>query len=592
MKHILFKRILIVYVAITLLLLVSLEFYLSGAIKTDYIQKLKSGLVTQARLIADQMPVTVIGDLDNFCRRFKEETGARVTIVDGAGKVLGDSDESSTRMENHLNRPEIKEADIGNVGSSIRYSTTLKRNLFYLAMAIDKDDDRKFLRLSMPLHDIETSINNIRLRIIVSSIAVLLCISIFGLVQARGITKSIEEINSFSKEIAAGNFRRRIFLKEKGELGELGKNVANMAQELHERLRQSEEEKRKVEAILRNMSDGLVLTDTKGKIMLSNDAMSRLFGGSSGFEGILLVEALRMAEFSDMVGQVVASKEKISRELEVTYPKDLYLMVTASPFYAHRSDGELSGIVLTFHDITRLKKLEEIRKDFVANVSHEIKTPITAIKGFAETLIEGALDDKENALKFLLTIKQNSERINSLVDDLLTLSRVELGDIKIQKDTVNLDDIIDTVFTILKEKANRKNLYLRKEVPSETGELRADKDRLIQLLLNLVDNGIKFTEKGGVTVMVKSEKIKRHGEAEDDFVIISVADTGMGIPSKHLARIGERFYRVDRARSRELGGTGLGLAIVKHLVKAHEWEMKIESTEGQGTIVNIHCPIG
>jgi two-component system phosphate regulon sensor histidine kinase PhoR len=592
MKHVLFKRILTLYLAITLLLFISLELYLSGAIKNDYILKLKTSLITQARLIADQMPALVTGNLDDFCKRFKEETGARVTIIDSLGKVLGDSDESSTRMENHLNRPEIREADIGNVGSSLRYSATLKRNLFYLAIAVDKDSGKEFVRLSMPLHDVETSINEIRKRIIVASLAVLFFVSVFGLLQTRGITRSVEEITAFSKEIAAGNFRRRIFLKEKGELGELGRNVANMAQELHERLMQSEEEKRKVEAILRNMSDGLILTDTKGKIVLSNDAVTKLFGVSSSFEGKMLVEALRKAEFTDMVGQVVANKEKIVRELEVIYPKELHLMVTASPFYAHRSDGELSGIVLTFHDITRLKKLEEIRRDFVANVSHEIKTPITAIKGFAETLIEGALDDKDNARKFLLTIKQNSERINSLVDDLLALSRIELGDIRIEKDAVNIEEIVETVFTTLKEKTVRKKLYLKKEISPEAGELNADRDRLIQILLNLVDNGIKFTEAGGVTVKTKNEKLKVDGDLEKDFVVISVEDTGIGIPSKHLARIGERFYRVDRARSRELGGTGLGLAIVKHLVKAHGWEMKIESTEGQGTIVNILCPVG
>ena len=610
MKHILFRRILLANVVITVLLLLSLEFYLSGAIKDDYISKLRNSLITQAGLIADQIPASPNGDLDSLCRRFKEKTGARITIIDSSGNVLGDSDEASAKMENHSNRPEIKDADISDVGSSIRHSKTLNRNLFYLAIAFTKDTDKKFLRLSMPLKDIETSINNIRKRIIIASLAVLFVISVFGLLQTRGITRSIEEITDFSKEVAAGNFKKRIFFREKGELGELGKNIINMARELHERLRQSDEEKRKVEAILRNMSDGLILSDMKGTIILSNDAVLKLFGVTSGIEGKTLMETLRKAELSDMVGQVASGKEKIFREMEVTQPKDLHLMVTASPFYARRADGELSGIVLTFHDITRLKKLEEIRKDFVANVSHEIKTPITAIKGFAETLIEGALDDRDNAEKFLLTIKQNSERINSLVDDLLTLSRIELGDIKIEKNVVNIEEVIETVFTTLKEKAGRKNLYLKKEISPDTAELKADKDRLIQILLNLVDNGLKFTEKGGVTVAVQSSDLSESPEASkfevqkeegidssliphpSSFLTVSVEDTGIGIPKKHLDRLGERFYRVDRARSRELGGTGLGLAIVKHLVKAHGWGMKIESAEGQGTAVRILCTVG
>jgi two-component system phosphate regulon sensor histidine kinase PhoR len=250
--------------------------------------------------------------------------------------------------------------------------------------------------------------------------------------------------------------------------------------------------------------------------------------------------------------------------------------------------------MLSFHDITRLRQLEDMRKDFVANVSHEIKTPITAIKGFAETLLGGAIDDKENASKFLQTIKNHSERLNSLVEDLLTLSRIELGDIKIEKTAVSLDDVIDTVFTTLRKKADIKGLYLRKEIPENLGEIRADRNRLTQILLNLVDNGIKFTETGGVTVIIRSEKdliseLKTQNSKLADFLEISVEDTGIGIPQKHLPRLGERFYRVDSSRSRELGGTGLGLAIVKHLVKAHGWEMKIESTQGKGTIVSILC---
>jgi two-component system phosphate regulon sensor histidine kinase PhoR len=234
-----------------------------------------------------------------------------------------------------------------------------------------------------------------------------------------------------------------------------------------------------------------------------------------------------------------------------------------------------------------------MRRDFVANVSHEIKTPITAIKGFAETLLGGAIDDRENALRFLQTIKNHSERLNSLVEDLLTLSRIELGDIKIEKTAVSLDDVIDTVFTTLRNKAEIKGLYLKKEMPENLCEIKADRNRLTQILLNLVDNGIKFTETGGVTVSVQAHSpipSPQSPTPDRDFNEISVTDTGIGIPQKHLSRLGERFYRVDSSRSRELGGTGLGLAIVKHLVKAQGWEMKIESTPAKGTRVNIIIP--
>lgn len=590
MKRVLFRRILLGYLIIAPLLLISLEIYLSKAIKNNYVANLRGSLIVQARLIAGQIPSSFPQNLDDFCKTFGDKTGARVTIIDSSGRVLGDSDEPSDAMENHSNRPEIQEAEISDTGSAIRYSKTLKKNLLYLAITVPGATGKNFLRLSMPLHEVEAAVNTIRVRIIVVSLAVLFIVILFGLFQTRRITKSIEEITAFSKEIAAGSFRKRLFLKEKGELGEIGKNISAVAQELHERLKLSETEKQKMEAILRNMSDGLILVDMKGKIILSNEAVSNLFGIQPGVEGKTVMETLRKAELMDMVEQVAATSNRTSREMELTYPKALHLMVTAAPFYSHSQDGEISGIVVTFHDITRLKKLEEMRKDFVANVSHEIKTPITAIKGFTETLLEGAIDDRENALKFLETIKSNSERLNSLVNDLMTLSRIELGDIKIQKDAVNVDEVVDTVFSTLEDKADKKRLYLKKEIPSEIGEISADRDRLIQILLNLVDNGIKFTDRGGVTVIVKNEKLKVESGEDKDFIKISVQDTGAGIPQKHLSRLGERFYRVDRARSRELGGTGLGLAIVKHLVKAHGWEMEIDSVDGQGTTVRILCP--
>jgi two-component system phosphate regulon sensor histidine kinase PhoR len=581
MKQVLFKRILFPYLILVLLLIISLEFYLSSVIKDNYISKLRESLTIQAYLIAEQIPSSFTINLDDFCRRYKEKTGARVTIVDGSGLVLGDSDEPSEKMENHSNRPEIKDAAVEGFGSSIRFSRTVHKDLLYLAIEINKGPNQRFLRLSVPLHDINASMNRVRMRIIIASLISLFMIILIGLIQVKRITKAIEEITTFTKEVASGNLRKRLLLRGKDEFGELAGNVSDMAQELSRRLKESEEGKLKMEAILRNMSDGLMLTDTKGRILLTNSTAKNFFGIESGIEGRTLMEALRKAELMEIIDNVVESRETISYEVEITYPKELYLMTTASPFLVK---GEVSGVVLAFHDITRLRQLEEVRKDFVANVSHEIKTPITAIKGFAETLLEGAIDDRENAPKFLEAIKNHSERLNSLVNDLLTLSRIELGDVKIEKEDVDLDDVVDTVFAILRDKAKSKGLYLKKEIPPEILEIKADRDRLIQILLNLVDNGIKFTEDGAVKIKVQSEE-------EKEFIEITVEDTGIGIPKKHIPRLGERFYRVDRARSRELGGTGLGLAIVKHLVKAHGWDMVIESTQGQGTRVRLLCPV-
>jgi len=594
MKHILFRRIVLIYIIIAPLLLLSLELYLSREVKDSYISNLEKSLAIQARLIADQIPLSFSDNLDAFCKQFKDRTGARVTVIDNSGKVLGDSDEPANTMENHADRPEIKESDISGTGSSVRFSSTLRRNQFYLAVSTDTDPKR-FLRLSMPLHEVEQAINKIRMRVIIASLSVLFIALFTGLFQTRKVTKSIEEIAEFSKEVAEGNLKKRLFLKNKDELGQLGKNIIDMADELNAKLIQSEEEKRKIAAIIQNMSDGLILTDTKGRIIMSNDAVLKLFGISSGIDGKTLMEAFRIGRLMELVDMVAEGGHKISREIEIAHPRELYLMVTASPFSSHKKAEELSGVVLTFHDITRLKKLEEVRKDFVANVSHEIKTPITAIKGFAETLLEGALDDRESACKFLETIKSNSERLNSLVNDLLTLSRIELGDITIEKTDVNPDEVTETVFATLKDKSDAKGLYLKKEISPEVIRINADRGRLIQILINLVDNGIKYTDKGGVTIKIQNAKQSADLPLiaqPSPLVEILVEDTGIGIPKKHLSRLGERFYRVDRARSRDLGGTGLGLAIVKHLVKAHGWDMEIQSSEGTGTKIRLILPKG
>lgn len=409
------------------------------------------------------------------------------------------------------------------------------------------------------------------LLIIILSITV-----IFLVCRLSRISKSIKEIRGFLKEVSFGNLNARLFPKGKGELDGIVKDIASLMEKTKARLDFAETEIQRMEAILRGMSDGVLITDIKGNVVLANNAFKNLLITNEDIEGKQIIEVLRNADLIGVFRRALELNSVISDEIIISrYNKDVHLIATAVPVY---SEDLVTGTVLTLHDITRLKQLEEMRKDFVANVSHEIKTPITAIKGFAETLLNGAIYDKDNAVRFLDMIKKHSERLNSLVDDLMTLSRIELGDMPIQKVAVNLEQIVDTVFMTLQEKADRKGLYLKKTMPYETQIIYADKDRLIQILLNIIDNGIKFTEKGGVTVGIDYSGGRR---------VLYIQDTGVGIPQNNIHRLGERFYRVDSARSRELGGTGLGLAIVKHLVKAHGWDMRIESKPGKGTKVNI-----
>jgi len=333
------------------------------------------------------------------------------------------------------------------------------------------------------------------------------------------------------------------------------------------------------ETILKSITDSLIIIDPKGYILLANQSFKDILKIKESPEGKHFIEIIRNIDLIELLRSSMETKKEARREIIIKRAgQEISLIAKAMPILG--SEGNIAFMIILLQDVTELKRLENIRRDFVANVSHELKTPITAIKGYAETLLDGAIDDRENAKKFVDIIKNQAERLSALVDDLLTISKIEFGEIKIEKDKIELNQIVESVFQIFKEKAEKKNLSLKNEINHEIF-IYADKHRLMQIMINLIDNAIKFTERGCIKVKFTKENAKS---------IISVEDTGIGIPKEHLHRIGERFYRVDRARSRQLGGTGLGLAIVKHLVLAHGWQLKIESEVGAGTKVNIIIP--
>jgi len=575
MKKSLFRRIFWLYAFVILFTVAVIELYITEAVRSSYIENLRKTLSAQINLIASTIPFDQT-NLDALCRQLKEKAGARVTIITPAGKVIGDSDTASAHMENHANRTEIQQSLLFDTGSSLRYSDTLKYNLLYTAKKIMKGDTVEgFIRLAVPLKEIDDVVNHLRVRLITAVSMILLATWLFTVLQTNHLQGLLRQIKDFSQSLARGEINKRLFLKGAGEFDEIADNLNTMSLELQQIIAESEEEKKRLNEILKSIPDALLIIDAKGIILLSSSA-SREFFGDIPLIGKHFIEVVRNDEFADLVDGVRANRSSGITELRLDHPEERYLIIRVSPLLY--KEGELSGFVAVFHDITQLRKLEQIRKDFVANVSHEIKTPITAIKGFADTLLEGALYDKEHAVRFLQTIKSNSERINSLVDDLMIISKIELGVIKVEKSEVDMEDVAGNIMTMLRDKAAEKNLFLRIRIDPAHRMILADKNRLTQILTNLVDNAIKFTETGGVTFGID-------GDAEGTFLFVE--DSGMGIPKEHLTRLGERFYRVDSARSRKLGGTGLGLAIVKHLIKAHGWDMQIESTPGKGTRVKI-----
>ncbi|MCL4475007.1 MAG: ATP-binding protein [Nitrospirae bacterium] len=575
MKKGIFRRIFILYALLILLSGLFGEMYITSAVRENHIDNLRQNLSVQITLISKSISFNQT-NLDNLCKQFKKDTGARVTVIANDGKVIGDSDTDSALMDNHLHRTEIEQALLFDVGMAKRYSDTLKYDFLYVAKKISHNEKEEgFIRLAVPLKEVDHSVNLLRIRIILVVLSVLLITWIFSVWQTDHLRRLLRQITDFSRSLSRGEIDKRLFLKNAGEFNEIADNLTSMSVKLQGMMAQNEEEKNRLNVILKSVPDALLIIDAKGVITLSSSSAKEFFGDIP-MTGMRFVEVVRNHEFSDLMEEARRSHSPGMTEFSIETPVEKYLSVRVSPLFY--KENELSGFLAVFHDITQIEKLEQVRKDFVANVSHEIKTPITAIKGFADTLLEGALEDKENAAGFIRTIKANSERINSLVDDLMTISKIELGVIKVEKTMIDIDDVFNTVLALFYDKAAAKSLSLAVSNRPGLLEIDADRNRLIQILTNLVDNAMKFTEAGGVTFGI---------DQEDEETFLFVEDTGIGVPAKYLPRLGERFYRVDPARSRKMGGTGLGLAIVKHLVKAHGWTMQIESAPGKGTRVKI-----
>lgn len=575
MKKGIFRRIFILYAVVILLAAFFVEIYIASAVRDNYVANLKQNLAVQITLISKNISFSQT-NLDNLCKQIKKDTAARVTVIADDGKVIGDSDTDSSLMDNHLQRTEIEQSLLFETGTAIRYSNTLKHDFLYVAKKISHGEKTEgFIRLSLPLKEVDSSVNLLRIKIVLVVLIVLLATGILSIWQTDHLRRLLRQITDFSKSLSGGDIDKRLFLKDAGEFNEIADNLASMSIKLQDIMLQNVEEMNRLNVILKSIPDALLIIGAKGNIRLSSSS-AREFFGDVPMIGVPFIEVVRNHEFSRLIDNVKETLLPGMTRFRTEIPEERYLSVRVSPLFY--KENELAGFIAVFHDITQIEKLEQVRKDFVANVSHELKTPITAIKGFADTLLEGAIDDKENAVRFIETIKSNSERINSLVDDLMTISKIELGIVRVDKTMVDIEDVFRNVTEVFKNKAAQKNLSLEMSNRPGFKEINADKDRLIQILNNLVENAIKFTETGGVTFGI---------EKEDEQTSVFVEDTGIGVPSKHLPRLGERFYRVDPARSRKMGGTGLGLAIVKHLVKAHGWNMRIESTPGKGTKVKI-----
>ncbi len=578
------------FLAVIGLLCISFYFYAAAILEDLYISSLSSRMEREARLIATTLPLRQEGDaLDDVVRRFADQLDARITVVALDGRVLGDSAESSRTMENHAGRPEIVEAMAKGSGASVRYSTTVGYDLFYRAILYDDGMQKKLIRLAYPLSDIEKTTNTIGGALLLGLFAA----AALGLVIAYAFTyrlsRRFAQLVEFSRRVARGAFPHDFFSGTgRDEINVLEAHLNEMSGKLRSDIQQIVGEKEKLDSILRCMIEGVLVIDPRGRVSTINDQAKKMFGipADRDVQGASIAELSRHPEMLAVMHEALDvdfTAQGYSREVELDDMR--WFRVNAVSL----RDGaqEMCGSILVFHDISEIKRLEMVRSDFVANVSHELRTPLTAIRGYVETLLRSPPKDPADVGHFLGVIERNTTRLSRLTEDLLVLSDLESGKLPLARCPVDIAQLAQRVFEVFWDAAEKKQLRLINQIKPGLPPLHGDFDRLQQLFINLVDNAIKYTPINGSVTFNADQAAGAQSAALLD---ISISDTGAGIPEKDIPRLTERFYRVDKARSRELGGTGLGLAIVKHIVQAHHGQLRIESVVQKGTTVHVCLP--
>lgn len=583
MKHRLFIKILLTYLAIILALLIVLDFYLTRTTERREIDVIARSLEEKARLLA--LDIKTASPLGITRQKLVEAHGpadARITWIEPHGVVIADTNANSSEMENHATRPEFAEALAGRAGRSIRVSHTLHIDFLYVAIPLE-ENGKVFgaLRLAYPLSDLKRQVQATRTRFWLSSLLVFFLAAILGYWLSRSLVSRIDTLRSFSESIATGDFEHQIPVQGVDELSNLARSLNSTADQLRLLFESLDSERTKLQRVLENMSEGILVLDRNRKIILSNRSFDEIFGhpqltpmGSPWFE------ALRHAELQSFFERAFTSDHSATQSFLLPTTPERFVQATLVPVQNPKREMEM--LIAVFYDTTAIERLEHVRKDFVANVSHELRTPLTSIQGYAETLIEGAIHDVDRRGEFLERIRQQAIRLGKLTGDLLTLSTIESGRYPFKRTRSDLSQIIRETMEAVSSLANQKSIHLRFDSPKTSTLLECDPDAIHQALLNLLDNAIKFSQPNStVEVIVQSE---------DGQLDISVIDHGIGIPLTDQPRLFERFYRVDKARSLELGGTGLGLAIVKHIIEAHSGKVSVESELGKGSRFSFTLP--
>lgn len=576
------------YLIIILVAILSVVLYAASEMRRLYIQEVESQLEARAQILERQVGTAIdtehAEEINYACRVLGELIETRFTVIDLTGIVLGDSDEDPHEMENHGSRPEIVTALGGEVGVFTRYSNTLQLTMMYVAVPVE-EDGRYYgvVRAALPVTAIQTTLNMMYKRVALGAVIILLLATIISLVIFRRLTNPLHELQSGAEQIAAGDFSTRLPTYDTEEIGGLSDAMNHMAAQLDSRIRTIVQQSNEREAILSSMSEGVIALDNEERVISINQTAIDFFVITEKDPiGKNIQELIRSVDIHDFVQESLTGGDIVERELKIRRGSvDHYLQAHGSALKDF--EGSQLGVVLVFNDVTKLRRLENVRRDFVANVSHELRTPITAIRGFVETLLDDGAKNSDDVTRFLKIIDRHTGRLNNIVDDLLTLSRLESDaeQLVIELTEGDLCRVLDKAVAACDQKLSKSQISVDIHCPPGL-KAKINADKLEQAIVNLLDNAIKYSE--------TDSRISIVAAAKEREITISVEDEGSGIEEKHLPRLFERFYRVDYARSREMGGTGLGLAIVKHIAIAHGGSVSVESIPGHGSTFHIHLP--
>jgi two-component system phosphate regulon sensor histidine kinase PhoR len=572
------------YILLILALMAVLGVYVTRLVQNIYLKDLENELISEARLLAsilpDQFPADPESDkLDHLAKDWAAELNKRVTIVAQDGTVIGESDFDRAKMDNHASRPEIMQAALSGIGIETRMSDTLGTPMMYVAAAIRSVSGEivGYVRIGMPTVQIQNDLSILKRTLILVTIFFSLAAGLLALLIANQTTRPIRQLAEAAAQMARGQLESRLIPTTQDEIGELTIAFNEMAAELNAKIQALDAERGRIAAVLEVMTDGVLIVDEAGKVQLVNSAAENMFGvAHSEALGRSLIEALRQHQIADIWEQCRKSGEMQTTTIEIS-ARRLYLQCVATPLGSALQGSTL----LLFQNLTRLRRLETVRQDFISNLSHELRTPLASLKALAETLQENAIDDPPAARRFLQRMETELDALTQMVEELLELSRIESGRVPLKMSPTPPSRLIHQAVERLALQAERANLEISIHCPEDLPPVLADERRLAQVIVNLLHNAIKFTPAGG--------KIDLRAERDGDAIIFTVKDNGIGIPSEELPRIFERFYKTDRARSS--GGTGLGLAIARHLVEAHGGQIWAESIEGQGSTFSFSIPI-